>query len=140
MANGDVTKVAVLGSYNLPGGGNTTTGAQKQNKALIWGEVTCTAADAGIDIASTSGVADAATWPTALGFENIDILEFNIKTIAGEAAVDDNVYFFDVSHDTWLIHALEDVGQSNAIPPTAGDTLILTFWAVGDRGTQGVLT
>ena len=81
MANGDVTKVAVLGRFLLPGGGNTVTGKQVQNKTLLWGEIVCTAADAGINIGAVGSVgAHGASWPNALGLANVDALEFTLKT------------------------------------------------------------
>ncbi|KKN92390.1 hypothetical protein LCGC14_0208810 [marine sediment metagenome] len=141
MANGDVTKVVVLGRYVLPGGGNTTTGKQRQNKVIMWGEATCTAANAGIDITAAGSIGGTGrTWPQTLGLNAIDLLEFTLKSTDGAVVADDALYFFDVSHSTWLIHALEDVGVADASPPSAGDALVLSFWAIGDTGTDGVLT
>lgn len=141
MANGDVTKVAVLGRYLLPGGGNTTTGAQRQNKVFMWGEITCTAADAGINIGAAGSVgAFGADWPEALGLNAIDAIEFTAKTVGGQAMADDKGYFFDVSHSTWLIHHTEDAGAADPVPITAGDALTLGFWAIGDKGTEAELT
>ncbi len=143
MANGDVTKVAILGRYLLPGGGNTTAGAQRQNKVFLWGEITCTGLSTGIDIGTgNAGAAmnSAATWPDALGLDAVDALEFTLKSTGGAAVADDALYLFDVSHDTWLIHGLEDVGVADAAAPSDGDALVLSFWAVGDKGTEGELT
>jgi hypothetical protein len=52
----------------------------------------------------------------------------------------DKGYLFSVSHSGWLIHHTEDAGSANPIPITSGDDLVLTFWAIGDKGTEGVLT
>jgi hypothetical protein len=142
MASGDVTKVAVLGRFLLPGGGNTTTGAQRQNKVLLWGEITCTAADAGININASGSVGNHTGWPNALGLDVLDIIECTLKTPdpTGQTMANDKGYLFSVSHSGWLIHHTEDAGSANPIPITSGDDLVLTFWAIGDKGTEGVLT
>jgi hypothetical protein len=142
MANGDVTKVAVLGRFLLPGGGNTLTGAQRQNKTLIWGEIVCTAADTGINIAAAGSQGVFTGWDDALGLNAVDLLEFTLKTpdTTGQAVADDKLYFFDVSHSTWLIHHTEDAGSADPQPVTAGDDLVLTFWAIGDDANQTELT
>ena len=52
MANGDITKIQELGRISLPGGGNTLTGVQVQNKVLVWGSLTCVYLSAGINPAA----------------------------------------------------------------------------------------
>ena len=140
MANGDVSKIAVLGRFKLPGGGTTTAGVQSQNKVLMWGELTCTAADAGISVFASGSVGAHATMPEALGLDTIDAIEFTLKSTDGAAVADEALYMFDYSHSTWLIHALESVGNTDPVPPTAGDALVLSFWAIGDTASQGLNT
>ena len=143
MANGDVSKIAVLGRFRLPGCGTTTAGVQSQGKVLMWGELTCTAADAGINIAASGSFGAHATMTEALGLDSIDAIEFVLKSTDGEAVADDSLYLFAYSFDpslAGLIHGLESVGISNAAPPTAGDALVLTFWAIGDTASQGLNT
>jgi hypothetical protein len=140
MANGDVTKIAILSRTKLPGGGTKTDGTPVQNKVLLTGELTCTYVSTGINIASTTGVADGQTLPVALGFENLDFIDFSLKSTDGAAPDDDKLYHFDVSHSTWLIYAVEDVGQADAAAPGNGDAIVLSFMAVGDDRGAAELT
>ena len=48
MANGDITAIKQLGSFTIPGGGNTLTGVSKNNKVMVWGEITATYVSTGI--------------------------------------------------------------------------------------------
>ena len=143
MANGDISKIAVLGRVKLPGCGTTTAGAQSQGKVVMWGELTCTAADAGINIAASGSYGAFTTVPEALGLDTLDFIEFTLKSTDGALVADDTLYLFGYGWDpalAGLIHALEDVGANNSAPPTAGDALVLSFWAVGDTASQGLNT
>jgi hypothetical protein len=126
MANGDITSLRLKGKVVLPGGGFKQDGTPTQNKAIVWGELVCTTADAGIALDSylTGGVG-------LFGLEELDVISFNALSVA-EAAADDKLYLFNLDRGaTAKIHHLEDVGQANAKPIDAGDAVTLAFWAIG---------
>jgi hypothetical protein len=126
MGNGDITSLRIKGKVTLPGGGFKQDGTPTQNKTIVWGELVCTTADAGIAIDSylSGGL-------KMFALEEIDVMSFNALSVA-EAMDDDKLYFFNLDRgDTPKIHHLEDVGQTNSKPIDAGDALTLAFWAVG---------
>ncbi len=125
MADGDITAITILGSIKLPGGGHTQAGAPSQNKTLRWGLITATYDSLGIALDDKGGV-------KALGFETLDVIDFQVKSIGGAAMADDALYHADLSRDTDKIFMLEDVGVANAAAPTDADAITLAFWALGD--------
>jgi hypothetical protein len=132
--NGDITKVQCLGRVLLPGGGNTLTGKQVQNKVMTWGKITCTYVSTGIDINSaTSPFGLGATLTkTVFGLETLDFVELTLNWTTGGDATKDKVRTFQVDTDSDLIFGLEDIGAANAAAPTNGDVLDLRWLAVGD--------
>ncbi len=144
MASGDITSVKVLGRTVLPGGGNTLTGVQVQNKVLVWGQINCSYHSSGIDPASATGVFGASgTLAGAVGLKTLDTVSFNLAATDGAAMADDALYIFGVDvSGVGLIFALENVGaDGNATTqPTDGDVLDLRFFAIGDDAAAAELT
>jgi hypothetical protein len=144
MANGDITNVQPLGRVVLPGGGNTLTGKQVQNKVMTWGKITCSYAAAGVNPDSATGsLGQGATFTkTVFGLETLDFVELTLNatkqsngTVHGAAPGDadkDNVRTVQLDTGSDLIFALEDIGAANAAAPTAGDLLDIRWFAVGD--------
>jgi hypothetical protein len=141
MADGDITSVKVLGRTVLPGGGNTLTGVQVQNKVLVWGQINCSYHSSGIDPASATGVYGASgTLPNALGLKTLDTISFNLAATDGGVMANDALYLFSYNKSTDLIFALEDVGVADAAAPGNSDVLDLRFFAIGDDAAAAELT
>ncbi len=143
MASGDITKIQELGRISLPGGGNTLTGVQVQNKVLVWGKITCTTADAGINPASGTGLFGASgTLAKVFGVENIDFCELTVKDQgAGENNNKDAIHYYALDRGSNLIFGLETLGhETQATLATAGDILDLRYLVVGDSSSYAELT
>ena len=143
MANGDITKVQELGRISLPGGGNTTAGVQVQNKVLVWGKITCTTADAGINPAASGSLLGASgTLAKTFGVENIDFCELTVHDQgAGENNDKDAIHYYALDRGSDLIFGLEDLGHpTRASVATAGDVLDLRYLVVGDASSYTELT
>lgn len=134
MASGDITNVQPLGRVLLPGGGNTLTGKQVQNKVLTWGKLTATYVSTGINPDSATGsLGQGATFTkTVFGLETLDFVELTLYGTDGQVATKDIVRTFALDTGDDLIFALETIGASEAEPPTDGDVLDLRWLAVGD--------
>ncbi len=143
MASGDITKVQELGRISLPGGGNTLTGVQAQNKVLVWGKITCTQATAGINPASATGIFGASgTLAKIFSVENIDFCELTVNDQgAGEDNDEDALHYYALDRGSDLIFGLEDLGHpTRASVATAGDVLDLRYLVVGDSSSYTELT
>jgi hypothetical protein len=137
MASGDITNVQPLGRVVLPGGGNTLTGKQVQNKVMTWGKITCTYVSTGVNPASATGVlgTGATFTKSVFGLEVLDFVELTLNGTSGADATKDAIRTFQLDTDSDLIFGLENIGLDNptgAAAPTDGDTLDLRWFAVGD--------
>ncbi len=134
MASGDITNVQPLGRVLLPGGGNTLTGKQVQNKIMTWGKITCTYVSTGINPDSATGsLGQGATLArTVFGLETVDFVELTLYGTDGQVATKDIVRTFAYDPDSDLIFGLETIGATEAQPPGDGDALDLRWFAVGD--------
>jgi hypothetical protein len=144
MASGDITKVQPLGRVVLPGGGNTLTGKQIQNKVMTWGKITCSYVSTGVNPASATGVLGTGGTFTksVFGLETLDFVELTLNgttasngTAHGAAPGDadkDNIRTVVLDTGSDLVFALETIGQAQAAAPTNGDLLDLRWFAVGD--------
>ena len=139
MASGDITSVKILGRTVLPGGGNTLTGVQVQNKVLVWGQINCSYDNTGIDPSSATGTFGASgTLASAFGLKTLDTVSFNLAATDGAAMADDALYFFNADvAGSGLIFGIEDVGANGSAQPTDADVLDLRFFAIGDDAYQG---
>ena len=133
-SSGDITNVQPLGRVLLPGGGNTLTGKQVQNKIMTWGKITCTYVSTGINPDSATGaLGEGAPFAkTVFGLETVDFVELTLYGTTGQVATKDIVRTFAFDSGSDLIFALETIGSTEAEPPTDGDTLDLRWLAVGD--------
>jgi hypothetical protein len=139
MANGDITKVQPLGRVVLPGGGNTLSGKQVQNKVMTWGKITCVWATTGINPASATGVLGEGGNFTkgVFGLETLDFVELTLNgtdeiASAPGAADKDNIRTVQLDTGSDLIFMLESIGAAQADAATAGDIFDLRWFAVGD--------
>jgi hypothetical protein len=136
MASGDITKVQTLGRFVLPGGGNTLTGKQIQNKVVTWGKLTCTYVSTGVNPgASGSQGGGNMTLPQMVGLETLDFIELTLNWTDGADANKDAIRTFQYDTDSDLIFGLENIGidtGAGAAAPTDGDALDLRWLAVGD--------
>ena len=143
MADGDITKVQELGRISLPGGGNTLTGAQVQNKVLVWGRITATFHSTGLDPASSTGMfGTSGTLAKVFGVENIDFCELTVNDQgAGENNDKDAIHYYALDRGSELIFGLEDLGHpTQASVPGNADALDLRYLVVGDASAYAELT
>ena len=126
MANGDITHVKLL--YRNPlGGGQSSSGAAKNTKLLVCGELSATWTDAGISV-NAMGLA-------AFGLETMDFLRMQVISVnavypAAEALL---AASFDVTNQKIFISS--DEGAATAVNPTAGEVCVIRFVAIGDDAT-----
>lgn len=132
MADGDITKIQILGRVVTPGGGNTTTGRQVQNKVMVWGKIACTAADAGINPGATASVCAGDDLVEGIGLDVLDFIELTLNGTDGEPATMDKVRYLQYDTGDDLIFTLEDIGAAQPTFCTAGDVLDIRFLAIGD--------
>jgi hypothetical protein len=139
MADGDITNIQPLGRVVLPGGGNTLTGKQVQNKVLTWGKITCSYHSTGVDPASATGILGTSGnfTKSVFGLETLDFVELTLNGTdeigsAPGAADKDNIRTFQLDTGSDLIFGLESIGAAQAAAPTNGDVLDLRWFAVGD--------
>lgn len=143
MANGDITVIQELGRISLPGGGNTLTGVQVQNKVLAWGKITATYVSTGINPAAAAGLFGASgTLAKVFGVENIDFCELTCNDQgAGEDNDKDAIHYYALDRGSDLIFGLEDLGHpSQSSAPTDGDIVDLRYLVVGDSSSYAELT
>ena len=143
MADGDITEVNELGRIALPGGGNTLTGVQVQNKVLVWGKIVCTYHSTGIDPASLTGMfAAPGTLAKVFGVDNIDFCELTVADQgAGEDNDEDAMHYYALDRGSELIFGLEDLGHpTRASAATNGDVVDLRYLVVGDESAVANLT
>jgi hypothetical protein len=127
MSNGDITSLTIQGRFKLPGGGFKQDGTPTQNKAVLWGTIATSTADAGISINSylSGGI-------KMLGLEELDVISFYHSAASGDAVGDEALYFFALDRGTTpKIHHLKNVGADDSAPIDAGDTITLHYFAVG---------
>lgn len=131
MANGDITHIKELGRFTIPGGGFTTAGAAKNNKVMVWGEISGTWVD-------TNGLRlDNEGFPEALGVSTLDFVNVWVKTTGGNASDDQDLKLAEVDSVTGNIFVVETDADTN---PTAGDTVVLGYFAIGDSNAVADLT
>lgn len=143
MADGDITSVRELGRIALPGGGNTLTGVQVQNKVLVWGKIVCDWHSTGIDPASSSGMfKTSGTLAKVFGVDNIDFCELTVADQgAGENMTEDAMHYYALDRGSELIFGLEDLGHpTDASVAGNGDVVDLRYLVVGDESAYAELT
>ncbi len=131
MANGDVTHVKELGRVTLGGGmgGNTLTGVAKNEKVLVWGEISATWADTtGIKLTDSGG-------PRALGLATMDYVQFDVKKVDTTFNIDEGIWTAAYNTSTENIMVVID-GLTN---PTAGNVCLINYFAVGDNAAVSEL-
>jgi hypothetical protein len=122
MANGDITHVKELGRFTIPGGGRTLGGVAKNNKIIVWGEISGTWEDSnGLNLNNEGG-------RTALGLDTLDYIAFEVKTSGGTNNADEACFTAHLGRDSEEIYVLND-GSTN---PSAADTVVLAYFAIGD--------
>ncbi len=131
MANGDVTHVKELGRSRVEGGGSTLGGISKNNKVLVWGEISASYAATGIAMNGVGGV-------RALGLTTLDFIQLEVKG-AGAAGTtepaDDALFLANYKRTTDKIFVVDQVGASDPAVPTAGDLLVISYFASGESAS-----
>ena len=125
--NGDISQTKVFYSQSL-GGGQSSTGAAKNTKRLVIGELKAKWADTGIDVGQSGG-------PSLFGLNSVDLLKLQVITIDttypdAEALPIAN---YDVKNE--LIFVVADEGASTPANPTAGQVVTIRYMALGDDAT-----
>ena len=122
MADGDVTQIKILSKFNIPGGGRNALGFPTNNKTMVVGELQGTyVSDAGIKLSAEGGA-------LALGLTTIDFIDFDVKSVAGNVQVDEQLYTATFNHSTKNIIVCVD----GLTKPSDADACIIKFMAIGD--------
>jgi hypothetical protein len=132
MADGDITAVKVLYRQAL-GGGQTGSGAKKNDKILVVGEITATYVAAGIAVNKLGGA-------NCFGVSNIDFVKIEPTVIEAAFPTAENLFHASYDHENQKIFLLEDCGQANPAVPSDADTITLRFICVGDDADAPELT
>lgn len=130
--NGEITSIKQLGRVLLPGGGNTTTGKQRQQKAVVWGTIACLYISTGVALNDVNGTIK------ALGVDTLDFIDFELRAYDGAAASNQELHMVAFNRATNKIFALENVGDDTVVACTNGDILELRYLAVGDAHSNEV--
>jgi len=131
MANGDITHVKVQGRFTLPGTGSSLTGTSKNNKEIVWGELSATWADTtGLDLNESGG-------PKAFGLETLDFVSFNVKSVNGVFNIDEGIWTAEYNTSTQKVYVVLD-GLTN--PTSEGHVCVMGFLAIGDSASTASLT
>jgi hypothetical protein len=133
MADGDITSIKQLGRVLLPGGGNTTSGKQVQQKILVWGTIACSYHSTGVKLNDVNGTIK------ALGVDTLDFIDFELRAYNGAAATEEELHMVAFNRSTNKIFALENVGDDTVVAITNADVLELRYFAVGDAHSTDVL-
>lgn len=131
MADGDITAIRQLGSFTIPGGGNTLTGVAVQNKVMVWGEITATYVAAGIDLSGAGGV-------TALGVTTLDFVRFEVSKLDGNEPASQVHFVAALAVDEDRIYLLDNVAGD--AKPEDAEVVFLKYLACGDSNAAPELT
>ncbi len=130
MADGDITSIKQLGRVLLPGGGNTTSGKQVQQKVMVWGIIAASVDQLGIALDGVNGTIK------ALGVDTLDFIDFELRAYDGAAASNEELHMLAFNRSTNKIHTLENVGDNTVIAISDADTVELRYLAVGDAHSK----
>ncbi len=144
MANGDITTIKILGSYPIPGGGRNLTGANENNKILVWGQLEGTYdSTKGLDLTPRGGLG-------AFGITGeADFFSFEVKQcgVAGTRTDPASLAQFEAARENengggnvGSIFVVDQVGAANVEEPSDADLITINFIVCGDDATAPVLT
>ena len=129
MANGDITKIKILGTFNIGGGGKTAAGGAANNKVLTWGQITGSHEDTdGLNLVRYGGF-------KALGLSSCDFIKFDVVTSNSVYNIEQDMFTAGIGRDDENIYVVKD-GATN---PTAGHVVVLNFLACGDSNAAADL-
>ena len=131
MADGDITAVKELGRFTIPGGGSTLAGVAKNNKVMVWGEITATYVAAGLDLDGVGGVA-------AFGVDVLDYVDFEVSNIDGNDPATVIMFSAYLARATNKIFMLDDTGGD--AKPEDAEAVTLKYLACGDSNAAPELT
>ena len=143
MAAGDITSVKELGRIALPGGGNTLTGVQVQNKVLVWGQIIGSWVTTGMNPAAAgSPLGASGTLAKTFGVENIDFCELTVHDEgAAPQQSKDAMHFCAIDRGSDLIFGLESMGDGTRGDEFDDDDILdLRYLVVGDASAYTELT
>jgi hypothetical protein len=135
MANGDITSVKILGSFNIGGGGATAAGGAANNKVLTWGQIVGTWEDThGLNLVNVGGFG-------ALGLSSCDFIRFDVVSSGASGSpvysAEAATWTAGIGRDDENIYVVTD-GDTN--PVTEGHIVVLNFLACGDSNEVADLT
>ena len=130
MADGDITHVKELGRVALPGTGSSLSGEAKNQKVMVWGEISGTWTDTnGLKLVAMGGI-------EALGVSALDYIQFHVKSVGGAFSGDEAIFTAALGTDSEEIYVVVD-GLTN---PTAADACVMSYFAIGDSNAAPDLT
>jgi hypothetical protein len=131
MANGDITSVKILGTFNIGGGGATADGAAANNKVLTWGQIVGTWEDThGLNLVNEGGFA-------ALGLASCDFIRFDVVSVNAVFNIEADMWTAGIGRDDENVYVVKD-GDTN--PATEGHVVVLNYLACGDSNEVADLT
>lgn len=134
MANGDLTAIKILGSWTIPGGGHTTTGAASNSKRAVWGQFTGPSEDTdGLNLIRYGGFA-------ALGLAACDVIKFDVVSVNAVFNVDEQLWEASIGRDDENVYLTVNGGVGAGDSPDAGHECIVNFFAIGDSNAAPDLT
>lgn len=131
MADGDIVHIKELGRVTIPGGGRSTSGAARQNKVIVWGELNATYVSTGINLSALGGVA-------ALGVTTLDFSKFEAKYVDGNDPATVTLFAANLATDEDKIYVLDDIG--GGAKPEDAEIIVLQYFVIGDSNAAPELT
>ena len=126
MANGDITHVKELGRSVLPGGGTTTGGVNKNDKVMVWGEMSAVYVSTGIAVNLKGG-------PRAFGLETLDYAQFEVRSADVNVPATTVLLSANYLHTTDKIFVSEDDAEGTA--PSDADVILLRYLCIGSSAS-----
>ena len=127
---GDISRIKELGRYSIPGAGHNNIGQAVNNKTIVWGRLQGLYKSTGLDLVRHGGTA------TAFGLSHLDHVSLTVRYAgaSGTTVPATNLQFLaNVTHLLGKIFVVDQVGTANPAVPTAGDTIIIDYVAIGDE-------
>ncbi len=136
--NGDIGTVVELGRTSIPGAGHSKEGVAQNNKVITWGRITGLYASTGLHTVRHGAQG------AIFGLNTIDHITLSVRT-AGTAATptnptSNNQFLANITHALGKIFVVDQMGQANPAVPTAGDTIVIDYVAIGEEHGAPELT
>jgi hypothetical protein len=128
--NGDISQIVEYGRFAIPGAGHNLTGAAKNNKVMVWGQLKGKYVTTGLDLNERGGI-------RALGVSTVDYYTLTVR-YAGSGGTtvpaDELLFLADLEQalTPGKIFVADQVGADSIAEPSDGDIITIDYFIVGE--------